>query len=235
MGHPFLTQWPVCISIDINMIYSFSPLNLTCAPNSLEYKERLAYTLLCFFLVHLLSPGSFSLCLLLPLIIHLCNNWKYSIVMHFFFFLLKSNSGSSPWMPISSLWNEWYVSIHLFSSVRIMCRCAICGVISSSELDNVLWFVAGSQWIWRVRSILVQESGRWKEGCLLILKTAWVWSAVWSSVINMLSEFIWRTLHLTQTSESIAAQGLFRFWTRGWKHDCTQSTWNPFRCITWWK
>lgn len=121
-------------------------------------------------------------------------------------------------MPISSPWNEWYVSLHLSSSVTIMCRCAVCGVISSSELDNLLWFVAGSRWIWGVRSILVQESGRWKEGCLLILKTAWVWSAVWSSVINMLSEFIWRTLHLTQTSESIAAQGLFRFWTRGWKH-----------------
>lgn len=29
-------------------------------------------------------------------------------------------------------------------------------------------------------------------------------------MINMLSEFIWHTLHLTQTSESIQAQGLFR-------------------------
>lgn len=83
-------------------------------------------------------------------------------------------------------------------------------IIPASELRNLVWFLPSSQWIWRARSILVQESGRWREGCLLILKTAWVWSAVWSSVINMLSEFIWHTLRLTQTSESIRAPGLFR-------------------------
>lgn len=93
--------------------------------------------------------------------------------------------------------------------------------IPTSELHNLVWFLPSRQWIWSARSILVQESGRWKEGCLLILKTAWVWSAVWSSVINMLSEFIWHTLHLTQTSESIRAQGLFRLcWESGKTQMC---------------
>lgn len=63
---------------------SFSPLNLTCALIHQSIKRLWCLHTLCFLLVHLLSPGSFSLCLLLPLIIHLCNNWKYNIIMYFF-------------------------------------------------------------------------------------------------------------------------------------------------------
>lgn len=103
-----------------------------------------------------------------------------------------------------------FLFVCLFWPRRILWYCVMTGWNPSSELCKLVWVLPSSQWIWRARSILVQESGRLKEGCLLILKTAWVWSAVWSSVINMLSEFIWHTLHLTQTSESIWAHGFFR-------------------------